>query len=125
MLMRKKGMLGAFFGKYANLTNSFSKSSGNAIELGIAVNPPVWSALPDVNVVQGGSWTQDLNTFTTGLDPQTFSVATGTLPTGINLNSNGTFSGTVTNLGGAGSVTYNATNTSSVVESGTQDWTIP
>ena len=68
-------------------------------------------AIPPVSAPQGGTWDIDLNDYVAfGTTPITFAVDTGALPTGITLNANGTFSGTVTNSGGAGQVTFIATN---------------
>ena len=86
---------------------------------------PVWSTLPSVDVAQAGAWTLDLSDYCHSTETITYTVNTGTLPTGITLNANGTFAGTVTNVGGAGSVTFTATTTSATANSGTLGWTIP
>ena len=85
----------------------------------------IWGTLPNVDVAQGGAWTIDLQDFVLGDPVITFTVNTGGLPAGITLNANGTFSGTVTNLAGAGQVTFIATNSEGSSNSGTLDWTIP
>ncbi|RKZ07756.1 hypothetical protein DRQ25_10820 [Candidatus Fermentibacteria bacterium] len=122
LMMRTRGLIGPFVGKHFKVPG-LSRSAGNAHATGGPSGPPVWDAsLPEVNVPQNGAWTQDLNDFTSGADPQTFAIVTGGLPTGITLNSNGTFSGTVTNLGGSGSVTYSATNSAGAATSTTQTW---
>ena len=86
---------------------------------------PFWSTLPSVDVAQTGAWTLDLSDYCTSSETITYSINTGGLPAGITLNANGTFSGTVTNLAGAGQATFTATTTSAAANSGTLGWTIP
>ena len=82
-------------------------------------------SIPDPAVAQGGAWPLDLNDYVTGNPAITFALETGNLPTGITLNANGTFSGTVTNISGAGSATFRATNDTDSKVSPTLNWTIP
>lgn len=89
---------------------------------GDAAAAPSWSAIPDSDVPQDEAWMINLNSYVSGSDPKTFAIATGALPAGITLNSNGTFSGTVTNNTGSGSVTYTATNADGAANSGTHNW---
>lgn len=123
LMMRTRGLSGPLFAKHSNC-GCLSKSSGNAVSGAVSVGPPVWSAIPDTNVPQAGTWTVDLNVYTTGTDPMTFALNTGAPPTGITLQSDGTFSGTVTNVSGAGSITYTATNSFGMSISATHNWTI-
>ena len=125
LMHRTRGLKGPLFCKVANLTNHLAHGSGTQVGLDIVPSPPSWAALPDVNVSQGGAWTQDLHNFTSGTDPMIFTLEAGNLPTGITLNLNGTFSGTVTNLAGAGTAVYLATNSAGATVSGNQAWTIP
>ncbi len=85
----------------------------------------IWGTLPNVDVIQGGAWTIDLQDFVFGDPTITFAIKTGGLPTGITLNANGTFAGTVTNLSGAGQASFTATNTAGSSDSGQLYWTIP
>jgi hypothetical protein len=86
----------------------------------------IWAgSIPDPAVTQGNAWPLNLNDYVTGNPTITFAIETGSLPTGITLNANGTFSGTVTNLSGAGSVTFRATNATDSKVSPTLNWTIP
>ena len=87
-----------------------------------AAAAPSWSAIPDSDVPQDEAWTINLNSYVSGSNPKTFTIATGALPAGITLNPNGTFSGTVTNNTGSGSVTYTATNAEGAANSGTHNW---
>lgn len=87
-----------------------------------AAAAPSWGAIPDSDVPQGEAWTINLNSYVSGSNPKTFAIATGALPAGITLNPNGTFSGTVTNNTGSGSVTYTATNADGAANSGTHNW---
>ena len=86
---------------------------------------PVWAELPDVNVPQGGTWDLLLTDYVIGDEPMTFSLSAGKPPTGISLNPDGSFSGTVTNALGAGTALFSATNSRAEVESGNLSWTIP
>ena len=95
----------------------FKTSSENALAA------PEWSVLPSVEYEQGQPWTHNLNSYVTGYPQSTFSINAGSLPTGITLNSDGSFSGTVTNDSGTGSITYTATNSEGAVTSGIQTWT--
>jgi hypothetical protein len=124
LMMRTRGLTGPFFGRhYGNrASHPLASSIGN---IGIVTTIIRWDALPVVSVSQGGAWTIDLQDYVHGADPITFAINTGGLPTGITLNANGTFSGTVTNIGGAGQVTFIATNATGSSVSGTLAWTIP
>ncbi len=85
------------------------------------VSLPKWVSLPSVEYTQGSAWTHNLNSYVTG--SPTFAISAGALPLGITLNADGSFSGTVTNDTGTGSVTYTATNDEGAVTSGIQSWT--
>ena len=84
-------------------------------------------SIPAVSVAQGGAWAIDLNDYIAfGTTPITFAVDTGGLPAGITLNTDGTFSGTVTNVSGQGQATFIATNAAGDSDtSPTLNWTIP
>ena len=92
----------------------FKTSSGRPLAA------PEWSSLPSVEYTQGSAWTHNLNSFVTG--SPTFAISAGSLPAGITLNSNGSFSGTLTNASGTGSITYTATNETGATVSGIQSW---
>jgi len=94
--------------------------------LAVLTNGPVWGDLPQQNAAQGGSWMVDLNDYCVGVTISSFVINTGALPTGITLDgaAAGTFSGTVTNVGGAGSVTFDAVDANGTTQSGTMNWTI-
>ena len=94
----------------------FKTSSGRPLAA------PEWSSLPSVEYTQGSAWTHNLNSFVTGSLPITFAKNTGALPLGITLNADGSFSGTVTDSSGTGSITYTATNSEGTDVSGTQAW---
>lgn len=122
LMMRTRGITGVLFGRHFGVPK-LSRSAGNAYAAGGALQPPMWDPdLPDVNVGQGLPWTQDLNDYVSGDAPMTFVLEAGNLPTGISLNSDGTFSGTVTNLAGSGTAVYKATNGSGESVSSPQAW---
>jgi len=87
---------------------------------------PIWGDLPEQIAAQGAGWTLDLNDYCVGDTISAFTINTGALPTGITLDgaAAGTFSGTVTNVGGAGSVTFDAVDANGTTQSGTMNWTI-
>ena len=123
VMMRKKGISSPYF---QNAGSACVKSVGVEYDGGIAI-PPSWvSSLADVNEPQGDTWDIDLQdyVYSDGLTV-TFAVNTGALPTGITLNANGTFSGTVTDISGSGSVTFTATNANGTANSPALTWTIP
>lgn len=122
LLHRTNGITGAFYAKHAH-SNKLTKSTGVSHQLGIRL--PVWSTLPDVDVPQDEAWDLDLKDYVESPTPVTFTIVTGGLPTGISLNPDGTFSGTVTNISGAGSTTFRATNYAGSAVSDTLNWTIP
>jgi len=101
------------------------KTVGNAFSTGIIPSVPEWSALLDMNVAQSGTWDIDLDDYMTSDTSVSYVVNTGALPTGITVNANGTFSGTVTDPSGSGSVTFTGTNSTGASGSGLLDWTIP
>ena len=129
LMMRTRGVSGPFFNhhhKVGTKSMPLSRSVGYAYGEGGVLEPLIWIAIPDQDVSQGGTWDIDLNDYVNGQN-LTFSINTGSLPTGITLNGSlGTFSGTVTNIGGSGSVTFFATDSAGqAVSSGTLSWTIP
>jgi len=86
---------------------------------------PRWvSSIPEMSAPQGGTWDYDLNDYIITGPIDTFSLPTGTLPTGITLNPDGTFSGTVTNIGGQGTSDFEATNVVDSVLSPRVSWSI-
>jgi len=85
--------------------------------------PPVWSALPaDVAIIVGGAWPWPLDTYVTSALPVTFENAL-TLPAGITLNADGTFTGTATTVL-TGTVTFDATNSDGSVTSSSVAWAV-
>ena len=123
LMMRTRGIMGPKFGKHVGFA-SIVKSIGNAFSPGGALGLPVWLALPDQDISQGNPWPLDLKDYTIG-ETSTYTINTGALPVGITLNADGTFSGTVTNLSGSGSVKFTATNSVGATNSGSLAWTIP
>ena len=101
------------------------KSPGNTRGYGSPSGIPIWDTLPGVDVSQGGTWDLLLTDYVRGGEPMTFAIESGVLPIGITLSPDGSFSGTVTELTGSGSVTFMATNPAGKRESGTLAWTIP
>ena len=122
-LMRKKGVTGTHFHKDGGRC---IKAVGHEYDGGISILPGWVRSMPDVDVAQAGTWDIDLQdyVYSDGLTV-TFAINTGALPTGITLNANGTFSGTVTDASGSGSVTFTATNANGTADSKTLAWTIP
>ena len=90
----------------------------------IPVKVPLWGSIPDVSYPQGATWDIDMNDYVEGDAPITFAVTTGALPTGITLNTDGTFSGTVTNAAGSGTFAVTATNSFGATESAWIGWAI-
>lgn len=125
LMMRARGFLGPVFGRHAHQKSTLSRSAGQYNGVTGAGAIPAWTAIPDTNVSQGLAWTINLNDYVTSDTPVTFAVTAGGPPTGITLNADGTFSGTVTNISGAGSCEYTATNLAGESVSGTHNWTIP
>ena len=85
---------------------------------------PTWIKLPPVRVPQGAPWTLQLTDYARGVDPLNFALDVGNLPTGITLNLDGSFSGTVTNAAGSGSAVFTVTDVNGSATSGTMAWTI-
>lgn len=85
---------------------------------------PVWLPIPDVDEIQGSSWSIDLNDYTNGADPQTFTLDSGVLPNGITLNANGTFSGTILDASGSGNAKFESTNALGSAISASMNWSI-
>jgi hypothetical protein len=84
-----------------------------------------WYPIADVDDrEQGETWTIFLKHDVVGVATITFAIDTGALPTGITLNADGTFSGTITDASGTGSVTFTASNADGDFDSGTLSWTI-
>ena len=118
---------------FLDVSQSFNWSTGSQlkdaevqIELIISASGPVWIALPSQNAAQGAAWTLDLNDYVTGVTISAFAIDTGALPTGITLDvgAAGTFSGTVTDASGSGSVTFDCTDANGTTTSGTLSWII-
>jgi len=90
----------------------------------IANEAPVWATIPNQQMNQGDVWPiTDLNDLCFGNGVISYTVTTGILPTGITLNTDGTFSGTATNSG-AGTVAFTATDTNGSTESNWIDWNV-
>lgn len=88
--------------------------------------PPIsWSILPSMSILIDQEYGIDLNDYVTAaVTPVTFTIATGTLPAGITLNTDGTFSGTAT-ANSTSSISYFASNAEiSDKESGSQTWEV-
>ena len=122
--MRLRGLVGPNFGNHAGCKVPI-KSVGNFYSPGVVLGEPAWYPVPDQNVSQGLTWDVDVNDYVYGDTPRTYTIASGALPIGITLNTNGTFSGTVTDLSGSGSVTFTSTNSKGATDSDTVAWTIP
>ena len=106
--MRTKGMLGPFFGRHAGIPG-LSKSVGNDLSPGAPLSAPVWEVLPDVIISIGQPIPFDLKDHCNGTPTITYVQASGTLPAGVTLNADGTFTGNTSN-GYSGFPTFKATN---------------
>ena len=85
---------------------------------------PTWANIPAQNMSQGAAWPiTDLDTLVISVGVTTFAVTTGALPTGITLNSDGTFTGTATNIG-SGTVAFTATDDNGAEESNWIEWSV-
>lgn len=122
LMMRTKGVSGPQACSHQGVPG-LSKSIGNAVGHGGPLSAPTWLVMPVQDVSQGGAWSIDLNHFCVA--GVTYAVNSGALPTGITLNAHGTFSGTVTDASGSGSVSFAATNPNGVSISSPLLWTIP
>ena len=122
LMMRTKGITGSFFAKHAHCM-MLSKSSGNAYGLGIK-GKIEWQDLPAQSLPFGSDCSINLLDYVTPTTDVTFTLASGTLPTGITLNADGTFSGTATVGLETGSATFTATNADGPVDSGVCSWDV-
>ncbi len=90
----------------------------------VNVTGPVWADLEDIVIAQGAAWPMtDLDDFVISAGTTTFTVTTGALPTGITLNTDGTFVGTATNIG-AGTVAFSVTDDNGASESNWLQWDV-
>ena len=94
------------------VTDSASKTATKALSITInSATPSVTtSTLPNGTV--SVAYSQTL-TATGGTTPYTWSIASGTLPTGLSLSSSGVISGTPTTAGGPTSITFQVTDNAS------------
>ena len=91
------------------VTDSTSATATKALSITINGTTPsiTTSSLP--NGTLGVAYSQTLAA-TGGTTPYTWSIAAGTLPAGLSLNSNGVISGTPTTAGGPTSITFRVTD---------------
>ena len=81
------------------------------------VTIPVWGTIPDRSVAVGQAMGISLGTYISnnGGDANiTFGISSGTLPAGISLNPNGTFTGTATTEAAGVNIVYTATNSAGI-----------
>ena len=119
--------------KLLDTSQSFNATNGTQLKKEViklilltGIEPaPVWGDIPQQNAAQGEPWGLDLNDYVVASGIPTFTLSIGILPTGISLNSNGTFTGTITNENGVGSAVFEAQDVNSKTTlSGTMDWDI-
>jgi hypothetical protein len=94
-----------------------SVSSGAAVQVASVISINL-SALPDWTINRPYTPTV---TATGGTGPYTFSLSSGSLPTGLTLNSDGTFTGSPT---ATGAFTFNIQATQSAFASGSRNYTV-
>lgn len=100
---------------YSYTTDAFDAAGNNSGQSGAASattpanSAPEWTAIPDQDVIVGNSYTLDLDDFTNDLDtdPLTYSIVSGTLPTGLSL-AGSLVSGVPTTAGEGSAVTFRA-----------------
>lgn len=89
---------------------------------------PTWGTITLSGINENAGYgARDLNTdiLDDGGETLTFAVISGSLPAGISLNSNGTFTGTTTDsVAASGSVTFRATNSGGFTDSNSVNWTV-
>jgi hypothetical protein len=93
------------------VTDSVSKTVTKSMSITINASPSIGTvSLPNGTV--GVSYSQTLSV-TGGTSPYTWSIATGSLPSGLSLSSSGVVSGTPTTAGGPTSITFKVTDLTS------------
>jgi len=93
------------------VTDSVSKTATKSMSITINASPSIGTvSLPNGTV--GVSYSQTLSV-TGGTSPYTWSIATGSLPSGLSLSSSGVVSGTPTTAGGPTSITFKVTDLTS------------
>lgn len=103
----------------SSIGNSDCPPYGGAGGQTMAGQAVVWGSVIVQPLVRNAAMTPvDFDGFTSGSDPISYAVTTGTLPTGLTLSAAGVLSGTPTGLGDTTGLVVTGTNASGGVASG-------